>query len=121
MYVMKRGGGATFLRLSLFAIAFLCITALAYAQQSQNTILNPIGSPTFEAAIKRVTTWAAAIAVPLTTLMVLIAGLLYMTAGGDPEKIKRAHKALTWAAVGFGVVLFSTVAYILIQNFLGVV
>lgn len=101
-------------------MALLAVAALAYAQQNPNAITNPIGSNTFQEAIKRVTTWAAAIAVPLTTLMVLIAGLLYMTAGGDPEKIKRAHKALTWAAVGFAVVLFSTVAYLLIQNFLGV-
>lgn len=82
-------------------------------------IQNPIGAPDFDAVIANVTGWAAAIAAPLTALMVLIAGALYMTSGGSPDRVKRAHQALVWSIVGFAVTLFSTVAYALIKNILG--
>lgn len=87
--------------------------------QAATGIQNPIGAPDFETVIKNVTGWAAAIAAPLTALMVLIAGALYMTSGGNPDRVKRAHQALVWSIIGFAVTLFSTVAYALIANILG--
>ena len=85
-----------------------------------NPICNPLGEgATFEKVIGRITTWANAIAIPLTTIMILVAGLLYMTGGGNPERIKKAHQALIWAIVGLVVLLFSTVAHLIIKNVLG--
>lgn len=83
-------------------------------------IPNPLGTGrTFDKIIITATEWAAAIAIPLTTLMILVAGFLYLTGGGNPEQIKKAHQALIWAVVGLIVVLFSGVTYALVKNILG--
>lgn len=92
---------------------------ISKVQAAANDIQNPIGAENFEAVIQNVTGWAAAIAAPLTALMVLVAGVLYMTSGGSADRVKRAHQALIWALAGFAVTLFSTVAYALITNLLG--
>ncbi len=92
---------------------------ISKVQAAANDIENPIGAKNFETVIKNVTGWAAAIAAPLTALMVLVAGVLYMTSGGSADRVKKAHQALVWAIVGFAVTLFSTVAYALITNLLG--
>ena len=80
---------------------------------------NPLGrGATFQTIIKNVTQWAIAIAVPLTTLMVVIAGYLYLTGGAKPEQIKKANQALTWAAIGFIIILASASAATLIRRIL---
>lgn len=44
-----------------------------------------------------------------TVVMLCYAGLLFITAEGDPEKIKRARAAVIWAIVGIiiGIVAYS--------------
>lgn len=83
-------------------------------------IRNPITSQTFQAVVEGITKWATAIAVPLSTLMVLISAYLYMFSAGDPKKLDTARKALTWALVGFAIVLIAQSAAALIKNILGV-
>ncbi len=47
------------------------------------------------------------IAAPLTSIMVLVGGFQMMTAAGDPEKFSKGKKTLTYAAVGFVIVLIA--------------
>lgn len=105
------------IRASFGALAGILL--LISKAEAATGIENPIAASSFKNVITNVTGWAAAIAVPLTTLMVLVAGVLYMTSGGSPDRVEKAHKALKWAVVGFAVTLFSTVAYALIKNILG--
>lgn len=97
-------------------IGFLTTFVGAFAATG---IPNPLGSNDLNVIVQRAAKQIAAIAAPLTVIMVLVAGLLYMTGGGSPERITRAHKTLIWAIVGFAVTLFSTVVYALITNLLG--
>lgn len=41
----------------------------------------------------------------VAVMMIMYAGFLYVTAGGDPGKIKTAHQALTWAVIGAAILL----------------
>jgi len=61
-------------------------------------------------------TFILQIAGSLAVLIVIVSGLLYITAGGDMEKTKRAKAALTAAIVGVIIVL---TAFILINFVLG--
>ncbi|MDD3480924.1 MAG: pilin [Patescibacteria group bacterium] len=49
----------------------------------------------------------------IVVLFIIYAGFLYMTAGGDPEKLTKAKKTLLWAIVGAIIVTAS----FLIVNF----
>lgn len=41
----------------------------------------------------------------LAVLMIMYAGFMYVTAKGDPGKIKAAHDALLWAVIGAAILL----------------
>jgi len=48
------------------------------------------------------------LAIPVSTILILYAGFLYLTSAGNEEKIKTAQKALIWALVGFAIVLIAS-------------
>jgi hypothetical protein len=58
-------------------------------------------------------------AIILSIALVLIAAFKYMTASGDPEKLKSAHKTLMYVAVGLAVAILSRTIPILVGNFIG--
>lgn len=105
-----------------FAILLLALGAmfslfepwLANAEE----IPNPIGSKTFQQVIERLVDFANLLLAPLSTFMVLLAGFFYMTGGGNPEKIKTAHKTLVWALVGIAIVLLANSASFIIKEVL---
>lgn len=41
----------------------------------------------------------------VAVLMIMWAGFLYVTAGGNETQIKKAHEALTWAVIGAAILL----------------
>lgn len=103
--------------LATFALTTLALpTIIAHAA----TIYDPLQGKTFQDLINNIVKFANSILAPLSTLMVLIAGFLYMTGGGNPEKIKTAHKVLIWALVGIGIVLLANGAEAIIRSILGV-
>ncbi|MBI4132766.1 MAG: TrbC/VirB2 family protein [Candidatus Sungbacteria bacterium] len=83
------------------------------------SVQDPLGGKKFEDIIKGVVSFANTILAPLSTLMILIAAFLYMTGGGNPEKITTAHRVLIWALVGIAIVLLSNGALAIIKNVLG--
>ena len=79
---------------------------------------NPLTATTFEDLVSSIATWFELIMVPLATIMILYAAFLFMTSGGDEEKIKRAKRAITWAVVGVAIVLIGAGFITLIKSFL---
>ncbi len=55
----------------------------------------------------------------LAILFVLIAAFKYLTAGGDPEKVKAASKTLIFAAVAVAVGILAQAVPIIVGNFIG--
>ena len=41
----------------------------------------------------------------IAVLMIMYAGFMYVTARGDPGRIKKAHDALLWAVIGAAILL----------------
>lgn len=82
-------------------------------------IKNPLGAgATFDTIITNITKFANSLLAPLSALMVLIAGFLYLTAGGNQEKVKLAHRTIIWALVGIGLVILANSARIIITQVL---
>jgi uncharacterized membrane protein YidH (DUF202 family) len=101
------------------ALAFI-LPALVFGATNP-TIENPLGTgSTFQTIVERFTKLAQVLVIPLSTLMILISGFLYMTAGGSPERLKTAHKMLIWAIIGIALVLLATTANQIIESVLGV-
>lgn len=65
------------------------------------------------------TSWLFTILIILAVIFILIAAFRYLTAAGDPEKVKKANHSLIYAAIAIAVALLSRAVAPLIANFLG--
>ena len=63
--------------------------------------------------------WAFYFLIALSVIFVLVAAFKYLTAGGDPEKVKAAGSTLLYAAVAIGVALLARAVPLVIGSFLG--
>jgi hypothetical protein len=89
-------------------VSLLVSAGIASAQQTV-TLPDPLGgSESFNSVV---------LAVPLSTIMVLVGAFQFMTAAGDPEKVTKARKTITYAAVGFALAVLAGSVSTLIQNF----
>ena len=89
------------------------------SQSASLNITNPLGE------VNDVTTLVGSIinfliilAIPITAILIVYAGFLYITSAGNDEKVKTAQKALIWALVGFAVILVASSVPTIIEEFL---
>jgi hypothetical protein len=61
-----------------------------------------------------------AIAAPIAVLMILVGAFQILTAGGSAEKVENGRKTITYAVVGFVIVLFASSFVYIIKSFFGV-
>ncbi len=84
------------------------------------TLQNPLEATEFEDILDNVIDFIFNIAVVLVPLMIIIAGFLFVTAGGNAEQINKAKTMIIWTAIGFLIILLSKGIMGIITNLLGV-
>lgn len=107
----------------VFFLSFLSYYAKALAQGGAVevgtgglTIKNPLGTEDVIDIINRILNYLIYISVPILALMILIGGFQILTARADPKKITDGKTTITWAVVGFLVILISKgIALILLE------
>ena len=55
----------------------------------------------------------------VAVIFILLAAFTYLTAGGDPEKVKKASSQVLYAVVAVVVATFAKIIPIVVSNFLG--
>ena len=63
--------------------------------------------------------WAFYFLIVLAVIFVIVAGFKYLTASGDPEKVKSAGATLLYAAIAIGVALLARAVPLVVGSFLG--
>ena len=71
------------------------------------TIDNPITSETFGEFMGKIAKWLFNVALVVAPIMFVIGGFYYITAQGDPAKIKKAGDLITWTAIGLIVIMLT--------------
>ncbi len=100
---------------TLYGSLFLLLPAMyALAQE----IVNPIQAQSFTDIINAIANFAMLIVTPISVIVILYAGVLFMFSGGDVEKVKKAKHALLWAVVGLAIVLTGRGLIYIIQDVL---
>lgn len=66
--------------------------------------------------IDTVAAWATGLLVSLSVLFVIYAAYIYLTAAGDPEKVKHASTVIIYAAVSIGVALLAQVVKTVVRG-----
>jgi hypothetical protein len=120
--------------LALLTVTLLTLPFVRIAEAQKNTKEQAEQSaqlnaqtqvPLFD-SIEGVAKWACKVvnvfftaAIILTIVFVLVAAINYITANGDPAKVKKGHQTLIWAAVGFAVALIAATVPDIVAMILG--
>jgi hypothetical protein len=83
-------------------------------------ICNPIESGTFEGIITNLIDFIFRIAIVVAPLMIIVGGALFVSAGGDLQKVEQAKKIILWTIVGFIIVLLARGISDLIETIIGI-
>ncbi|MBD3282264.1 MAG: hypothetical protein GF387_01495 [Candidatus Portnoybacteria bacterium] len=68
-------------------------------------IPNPLKIDSIEELLAAITEILKLIAIPVATILIVIAGIRYMTAAGNEDKIKGAKKMILYTIIGLAIVL----------------
>lgn len=64
--------------------------------------------------------WFFWVLIFLSVIMILVAAFMYVTSGGDPERVGKATKTITYAVIGIAVALLASGVPSLVANFLDI-
>lgn len=95
---------------SLFSLVLAVTMAGQAAAIATPEAVIPTGITTaqgFVDAIRTLTDWLFVILVVISVIFIILAGLQFITGGGDPTTLSAARTKLIWAAVGIGVALLA--------------
>lgn len=87
---------------------------------AQVTIPNPLGNTnTFGDLFLKIADAVAGLVGAISVIMIIVAGILYLTSAGSPEKITTARKALFYAIMGIVITLMAGAIVFTIRSVLG--
>ena len=110
------------------SILVLALPALAFAQNlAQPTAPTQANVPqgqinSLQGVLQTVCTvfaWAFYFLIVIAVIFVIVAAFKYLTAAGDPEKVKSAGSTLLYAAIAIGVALLARAVPLVVGSFLG--
>lgn len=82
------------------------------------TIENPISYGTLGEVVSALVNFVLLVSIPLTAILFIIAGFYYLTAGANPENVKKAKNLIVWTIIGLAIILVSGGISTLIKNIL---
>jgi len=83
-------------------------------------IPNPLGSNSFEELLTTIAAKVGELIAYLGVIMIIVAGILYLTSGGSTERMSKAKTALIYAIAGIAIGLAAQAIVAIIKNVLGV-
>jgi len=95
------------------------IVPSTYCSGNAVCIENPLQADTLEEIVDNIINFVFKIAIIVVPIMATIAGFMFVTSGGNPEKYNKARDLLIWTAIGLAVVLLSKGASSIINQILG--
>lgn len=73
---------------------------------------DPAGVDAIETLFARIINISLGAAFVALVIVLIVAGIKYITSGGDAKALSSAHSAVTWALLGF---LFLALAWLIVQ------
>ena len=96
-------------------VGLLCLTHSAFG----DGITNPLGSSDFGDLLEKIAIAVGTLIASLGTVMIIVAGILYLTSAGSPERIGTAKKALMYAIAGIVIGLAADAIVSIVKNIIG--
>ena len=108
----------TFLISLLFSL--LIMIPLAVLAEDPPEIKNPIIYDTIIEVVESLTSFVFTLGIVLAPLVFLIGGFVFLTSGGDTNKVQKGKDIMVYAVIGFVIILLVKGLVELIENTLGV-
>jgi hypothetical protein len=84
-----------------FGLARIALAAC----ETSGGLTNPLKSCTFAELITNIAKIVAQIGLPIAAIAIIYAGFLFVTAGGNEEKVTKARKTFLWTVIGTALLL----------------
>ncbi|WP_018588569.1 pilin [Salinispora arenicola] len=94
----------------------LALSAAAHADPGDTVHLAANSLPVVVANLQ---TWVMGILAAIATLFLVLAGVYWATAGGDPSQVEKAKLALRNALIGYGLAVLAPILLQVIQGIVG--
>jgi len=98
-------------------LAFLIL--IPQMTQAAISFVNPAGATSLFDVINVTGDWIFSFAIVIGPLLLVVAGIIYMTAGGDPGRISTAKRIILWTIIGFIIILLSRGLIVVLRSILG--
>ena len=101
---------------SLATVALVAVPSAAYADPGAPVVLaaNPL-----PVVIANLQAWIMGILAAVATLYLVLAGVYWTTAGGDPAQVDKAKGALKNALVGYGLAVLAPILLEVVKGIVG--
>lgn len=106
----------------ILMLLFVTLLFVANTISAQVVITNPLaagGVNNFCDLLTKISTGIAGLVATLSGIMIIIAGIMYLTSAGSQEKMNTAKKALTYAIMGIVLALLAIPIVEIIKEILG--
>ncbi|MEV4511524.1 pilin [Dactylosporangium sp. NPDC049525] len=112
----RRRIAARVLTVSAVAAALLAVPTVASADPGAPVVVAANALPV---VIANLQTWIMGILAAVATLFLVLAGVYWATAGGDPAQVDKAKGALKNALVGYGLAVLAPILLQVVQGIVG--
>ena len=105
--------------LGVLAIGSFCFAPFALAQV---VIPNPLaggGVNTFGDLLLKIANGVGMVIASLGTIMIVVAGILYLLSAGDPGKMQKAKTALIYAIIGIAIGIMASSIVSMVRGIIG--
>jgi hypothetical protein len=82
-------------------------------------LINPLKCKDFVCLIEQIVKFISYLAVPIAVLMIIIAAFLFMTAGGEVQKLNSAKNVITYTLIGLLIIILARALVAAIKYVLG--
>jgi hypothetical protein len=94
---------------------FISLPVIASAQDSAQ-VTNPLESDNIGQFLEDVLDTITTLSVPVIALMIIYAGFMFVTAGGDEGQIEDAKKTALYTAIGAAIILGAELIVTVLEN-----
>jgi hypothetical protein len=88
-----------------WGIISMVLAGPVFAKTGENALTNPLKSETIAQLVENIAALAAKIGIPIAAIFIIYSGLLFVTARGNEEQLKKAKTNFMWAMIGTAILL----------------
>ena len=100
------------------SLVLFCLADLAFGVEITNPLAQG-GVTNFSQLLMKIADAVGTLIATLGTIMLIVAGILYLTSAGSPERITKAKTALIYAIAGIAIGLAASAIVSIIENIIG--